>query len=75
MEWCSIDAVDEDLYFLCDAQDEELEDLVNCLIYDKDTEERFIETLSLSEEYKTYPTVFYIALLRKQTRFRLEIVK
>lgn len=54
MEWCSIDTIDKDLYFLCDAQDEELEDLVNCLIYDKDNEERFTETLSLSEEYKTY---------------------
>ncbi|MGL5723617.1 DUF3944 domain-containing protein [Cetobacterium sp.] len=54
MELCNSDNVDQDLYFLCDAQDEELKDLVNCLIYDKDYEKRFAETLSFSEEYQKY---------------------
>lgn len=45
---------DEDLSFLSKARDEELKDLVNCLIYDKDNEKRYTETLSSSEEYKEY---------------------
>lgn len=54
MNGCNIYISNDDLSFLSKARDEELKDLVNCLIFDKDNEKRYTETLSSSEEYKKY---------------------
>ncbi|TEV83391.1 DUF3944 domain-containing protein [Escherichia coli] len=45
---------DEDLEFLSKCSDAELNDLVDCLIYDKDGKKRFTEELSGNEYYKRY---------------------
>jgi len=45
---------DEDLEFLGKCSDEELEGLVNCLMYDKDGDIRFTEELSSNKKYIRY---------------------
>ncbi|EPY4669285.1 DUF3944 domain-containing protein [Klebsiella pneumoniae] len=45
---------DADLEFLSQCTDEDLNDLVQCLIYDKDGKTRWTEELSTSEAYKKY---------------------
>lgn len=45
---------DVDLEFLSQCSDEDLNDLVQCLIYDKDGETRWTEELSTAEAYKKY---------------------
>ncbi|AKE08965.1 DUF3944 domain-containing protein [Serratia liquefaciens] len=45
---------DEDLEFLSKCSDEDLNGLVDCLIYDKDGETRWTEELSSNENYKRY---------------------
>ncbi|ELY2908582.1 DUF3944 domain-containing protein [Cronobacter dublinensis] len=45
---------DEDLEFLSKCTDEDLNGLVECLIYDKDGETRWTEELSNNENYKKY---------------------
>jgi len=45
---------DPDLEFLKNIKSEDLDDLVNILIYDKDGEKRFTEELSLTDEYQKY---------------------
>ncbi|UGB01420.1 DUF3944 domain-containing protein [Leclercia sp. G3L] len=45
---------DEDLEFLSKCSDEDLNGLVDCLIYDKDGETRWTEELSSNENYKKY---------------------
>lgn len=45
---------DEDLEFLSKCTDEDLNGLVDCLIYDKDGETRWTEELSSNENYKKY---------------------
>jgi len=45
---------DPDLEFLKHIKSEDLDDLVNILIYDKDGEKRFTEELSSTYEYKKY---------------------
>ena len=45
---------DSDLEFLGKMQSEDLDQLVNILIYDKDGEKRYTEELSGSENYKRY---------------------
>jgi uncharacterized protein YaaW (UPF0174 family) len=45
---------DEDLEFLANIKSEDLNDLVYCLIYDKDGEIRFTEELTAEQEYKRY---------------------
>lgn len=47
---------DEDLEFLKNCTDEELNDLVYCITHDKDGTRRFTETITISDEYKkSYP--------------------
>lgn len=43
---------DEDLEFLSKCSDEELNGVVDCLIYDKDDNARWTETLTASYDYK-----------------------
>ncbi|HAT2866213.1 TPA: DUF3944 domain-containing protein [Serratia marcescens] len=45
---------DEDLAFLAKCSDEDLNGLVDCLIYDKDGKTRWTEELSSSENYKKF---------------------
>lgn len=45
---------DEDLEFLSKCTDEDLNGLVDCLLYDKDGETRWTEELSSNENYKKY---------------------
>lgn len=43
---------DEDLEFLSECSDQDLNGLVECLIYDKDGETRWTEELSDAADYK-----------------------
>ena len=45
---------DKNLEFLGELKSEDLNDLVHCLIYDKDGETRWTEELTASESYKKY---------------------
>ena len=63
--------LDDDLEFLSKVEDKELADLVNCLIYDKDNEKRFAETLSFSEEYKKYGEKYSCYVLRITEELKL----
>ena len=45
---------DADLEFLGECTDEQLRNLAEVLIYDKDGEKRFTESITTSDEYKTY---------------------
>lgn len=45
---------DPDLEFLGKCSDQELNDLVNCLIYDKDGNARLTEELTMTNAYKAY---------------------
>ena len=45
---------DADLEFLGECTDEQLKNLAEVLIYDKDGEKRITEFITISDEYKTY---------------------
>ncbi|WP_240646370.1 DUF3944 domain-containing protein [Helicobacter pylori] len=45
---------DSDLEFLKRLSSNDLKDLFDALVYDKDSEKRFTEGLTLSEEYKRH---------------------
>ncbi|WQZ77569.1 DUF3944 domain-containing protein [Helicobacter pylori] len=45
---------DSDLEFLRRLSSNDLKDLFDALVYDKDSEKRFTEGLTLSEEYKRH---------------------
>lgn len=45
---------DSDLAFLKRLSSNDLKDLFDALVYDKDSEKRFTERLTLSEEYKRH---------------------
>lgn len=45
---------DADLKFLAELDSKELDDLVYCLVYDKDGEKRWAEELSSTEKYRLY---------------------
>ena len=49
---------DADLEFLGECTDEELKNLAEVLIYDKDGETRFTESITNSDDYKKYGTKY-----------------